>query len=161
MGNTVQAPEIAFSGFGLLIVLISIVALAFFCYALYDTMRRVPKEHRQFPAWFIWLFFIPLVGWVFQWIMLPFGIPNTLKKAFATNPVAVEKANTLFKIGLSQMIAFTLSFFLSHAYSKQITLTHISFSYLLLLLSVIAAFVLWIIYWVRCVSFKNQFLKNQ
>src|SRR3990167_7186297 len=87
------------------------VVKIFYCYMLNNILNRVPRENQQFPQWFIWLCLIPLLGIVFEWIMLPFGIPNALKKMFSTNQDAINSATTLFKLAIAQLVFTMLGIF--------------------------------------------------
>lgn len=133
-------------GLILSIVLIGVVFLItlFYCWILFQILQRVPKENQQFPSWFVWLFVIPWLGFVFQWLMLPYGIPNALKKTYANNQDAVNAAETLFKIGLGQVILTTLGILTPINVLNQIL--------------AIAGIVLWILYWVKIVKFRNTYM---
>ena len=129
-----------------------VIAIAIFfitvvyCWILFQIMQRIPRDKHQFPSWFIWLFLIPWVGLIFQLIMLPFGIPNTFKKAFPNNQNAISAAENLFKLGLAQVILTIFGMFLPIP-----PINHIA---------AVAGFILWIVYWVMIVKFKNVYLKN-
>ena len=132
--------------FIIIILLISVVAVILYCLTLFKMLKRIPKEYHQFPAWFVWLFLVPLVGVIFQWIMLPFGIPNTLKKYFANNQEALTKAKILFRIGLAQVIILTISAGALPPYDRAAGFVSVA---------------LWILYWVKCVRFRKQFLDSK
>ena len=121
-----------------------IVAVFFYCLTLYRTLQATSKNLHQFPAWFVWLFLIPYVGLVFQWMMLPFGIPNTLKKAVNNRQDAVRDTTILLRLGLGQVIITTLGLFIRIPEAM----------YPLAALELI----LWIWYWVKILSFKKQYL---
>lgn len=127
-----------------LVILIFIVTV-FYCLNLFNILQRIPKEKQQFPSWFVWLFLIPWVGFVFQWIMLPFGIPNALKKVVSNDQDAIAATDMLFKIGLAQMIMTLFGFFLPIHPINQI--------------AAILGLVLWIAYWVMIMRFKKKYLK--
>lgn len=127
-----------------IVIIASIVAMAFYCLTLYRLLQKIPSENHRFPSWFVWMFLVPIVGIVFQWMMLPFGIPATLKKYFANNPEALLKARLLFKIGLAQVIIITVG---------ALALPPIDRGFAFL------GIALWIWYWVIAVKFKNRFLK--
>lgn len=127
-----------------LIIVIFIVTI-FYCWTLFNILQRIPKEKHQFPSWFVWLFLIPWVGFVFQWIMLPFGIPNALKKVSPNDQDAVSAADMLFKVGLAEMILTLFGFFLPIHPVNQI--------------AAILGMALWITYWVLIVRFRNKYLK--
>ncbi|OGT43746.1 MAG: hypothetical protein A3F13_08395 [Gammaproteobacteria bacterium RIFCSPHIGHO2_12_FULL_40_19] len=126
----------------IIIFLVTIV----YCWVLFQIMQRVPRDKHQFPSWFIWLFLIPWIGLVFQLIMLPFGIPNTFKRAFPNNQDAIRDADNLFKMGLTQVVLTVFGMFLPIP-----PINHIAS---------VAGFILWIVYWVMIVKFKNTYLKN-
>lgn len=130
-----------------LVLLAAEIAMIFYCITLAGVLKRIDKANHQFPSWFVWLFLIPWVGFIFQWIMVPFGIPNTLKKTFSNDQNAVLSANTLFKLGLVQMILTMLGIFIP-------TIPHTQ-------IACVLALVMWISYWVLIVKFKNKYLINQ
>lgn len=132
---------------GLIVTAVAIFFITVvYCWVLFQIMQRIPRDKHQFPSWFIWLFLIPWVGLIFQLIMLPFGIPNTFKRAFPNNQNAISAAETLFKLGLAQVILTIFGMFLPIP-----PVNHIA---------AVTGFVLWIVYWVMIVKFKNAYLKN-
>jgi hypothetical protein len=127
-----------------LILVIVYVATFFYCYTLYGILKRLPRENQQFPSWFVWLFLVPWIGLIFQWIMSPFGIPSALKKTLSTNQVAIQDANNLFKLALAQLIfTFFGIFFPMHPVNQ---------------ISAVLGIIFWIVYWVMIVRFKNKYL---
>src|SRR3990167_6772532 len=130
----------------IVIAIVVFLVTVVYCWTLYQIMERVPRDKHQFPSWLIWLFLIPWVGLIFQLIMLPFGIPNNFKKAFPNNQNAISAAENLFKLGLAQVILTIFGMFLPIP-----TINHIA---------AVAGFILWIVYWVMIVKFKNVYLKN-
>lgn len=124
-----------------IIGLILFIIFIFFCWSLYSAMKRIPVEKQVFPAWFCWMLLIPIVGYVFSWMMLPFGIPRSFERHLEDNPEAVKKSKTLFGVGLAYVIIPLLAW---------IPIIGILLS--------IATIVLWIIYWVKVVNFKKQYL---
>ena len=117
------------------------IIMIFFCMSMYNAMQQVPADKQQFPGWLIWLFLIPLVSIVMQWIMLPFGLPNSFKAVVGDNEAALLQIKTIHGLGLALVIL--------------ITITLLPF---LGLITGIPTLVLWIIYWVKVVKFKKQFL---
>lgn len=124
-------------------LLILFAVTVIYCWVLYSILRRIPRENQCFPDWFVWMFLVPIVGYIFQWIMLPFGIPKTLKKHCATRPDAIHATDVLFKFGLAQVI-FTLLGLLTHKPIK----------YYFDIFSVAC----WIVYWYQIVDFKKKYL---
>jgi hypothetical protein len=109
-----------------------------------DIQRSIPKEHHVFPSWFVWFFLIPIVGFVFQWMMLPFGIPMTIKNMFKKNQQAIHDAQWLFKIGLAQVMLASLGLLVHVKIASDIF--------------AIAGIVLWVAYWVWAVRFHRKYL---
>ena len=110
-----------------------------FIVSLQKTLRLIPKHCQSFPRWFCWLTLIPIVGFVFSWIMLPFGIPDAIKNSQTDNSEALICAKRLFGLGLAMMILSSLSLLLYHIF----------------LLTCLPMLVLWIIYWVDIVSIRK------
>lgn len=131
---------------GVAVILVIFAVTIVWCWVLYQIMQRIPSDKHQFPSWFIWLFLIPWVGFVFQFIMLPFGIPNTLKRAFPNDQNAITSADTLFKIGLAQVILTLFGMFFP------IRLVADVFA--------VVGFGLWFAYWYLIVKFKNTYLAH-
>lgn len=129
-------PQYFAATFGIALA-IGIIINIFFSWSCFRTLSVVPREKQTIPAWVCWLMIIPFVRVIFYWILLPFAIPNALKKAFPDNTELVKATRTLFGIGLSLAILATLSF-----------IPLISFVF-------IAAFVLYIIYWVKVADIKK------
>ena len=127
-----------------LIVFVVYFITIFYCYVLYQILKRVPRENQQFPSWFVWLFLLPWAGLIFQWIMLPFGIPNAFKKTFPANQDAIHAADTLFKVAIAQLILTCFGIFVPLHPVNQI--------------AAIVGLVCWIVYWVMIVKFKNKYL---
>lgn len=149
------------------LLVLCVIALAtliniFFILSCYKTMRYVPEEKRVFPRWFLWMWIIPLVGFVFGWMMLPFGVPHGLRNTLSTNPDAVRSANTLKGLGLACMILITLSV-ITHGMFGSITGVHHSVVSTTGSLAAapfnIGFIVIWIIYWVKVVSFRRQYFE--
>lgn len=139
-----QQPDITYPILISILVAMFLITL-YFCFTLYRILERIPKEKHQFPSWFVWLFLLPWIGLIFQWIMLPFGIPNTLKNHFPDNETVVTKTNTLFKLGLAQVILMTAGFVVVRTPGE--------------IIIGIAGIICWIFYWILIVRFRNQYLK--
>lgn len=133
-----------FATMGVFTVILALVVLliaVLFCLSLYSAMKKVPENKRVFPAWFCWMMLVPLANIVFEWIMIPFGLPKTFKAHLPKNAAAQAKAGTLFGVGLAMMILAMCSI-----------IPYLNF------LTGPAAIILFIIYWVKVVSFKKRFL---
>lgn len=122
----------------LFVIALFLLPLIFFILSCLSLLKVIPKEYHTFPRWFCWLFVIPAVGYIFQWIMLPFGIPDAIKR-FSTNPEAVKKASLLKAIGICFLIFSILSGI-----------------HFLTLLSATVSLVFFIIYWVQVVKVRKM-----
>lgn len=127
--------------FGLICLFILTV---FFLCTMYKTLKLVPKEKHIMPAWFCWLILIPMVGYVFAWMLLPFVVPKTLAHQVGDNPAALKATKNLFAIGLATVIVMLFEI---------VPVVNI----LAFLISVI----LTIVYWVKLINFRDTFLKPQ
>ena len=126
------------------LIIVLLIATAIFCWNLFTILGMLPRENQKFPRWFVWLFLIPWIGFVFQWMMLPFGIPDSFRKTFPVNQEAINDANMLFKVGLAEVIftSFGILFHIS-------PLNQIADS---------LGLVLWVVYWVLIFKFRNKYL---
>lgn len=115
-----------------------------FCWTLFATLQKIPKESRVFPNWFTWLFLIPVVGFIFQWIMMPFGIPMALKNHFKTDQNAVGSANILFRVGLAQVVLASIGLFIHVSPVSEIIAS--------------LGIILWLSYWFFILRFKKKYL---
>jgi len=130
--------------FPLLLILFFIAIMlvrVLFAWSLYLTATRIPQQHRLFPSWFCWMTIIPFVGFVFEWLMVPFGIPWGLKKFLSGKTDAIKQINILFGIGLAYTICFS-TFFIP----------------VINIITGIGGLVLFIIYWVKVVGIRKEFL---
>ncbi len=127
----------------LTLAIIMFIIDIFFCWSLYMTMKKVPKEKQRMPAWTCWLILIPFVGLIFRWILEPFAIPKSLRATVAGNTEAEEATKTLFGVGLADVNSITLSFvpFLGFI----LAFAHIVFM---------------IIYWIKIVKFRKTYLES-
>ncbi|PIZ03869.1 MAG: hypothetical protein COY58_07200 [Gammaproteobacteria bacterium CG_4_10_14_0_8_um_filter_38_16] len=126
------------------LVIITGIVMLLFSWTLFSLLRRIPRNNQIFPSWFVWLFVVPYIGLIFQWIMLPFGIPNALKKHFATHQDAIHAANVLFKLGLAQAIVAILSLVFAHILGFYLGWLGIA---------------LWLIYWGLIIRFRMVYFK--
>lgn len=129
-------------GVGVLFIVVLVIQILYLL-SLYTAMEAVPESKRAFPSWFVWLMIIPVVGFVFAWIMEPFGLPKSFEALAADNQKMKEDANTLFGLGLAHMILISVSIIPMVGW-----------------ITVWVAFVIWIIYWVKVVNFRNTYLNN-
>lgn len=92
-------------------ILIGLAISVFLAFSLWDTVSRIPKEYRAIEPYFAWLTLIPIVGFIFFWILVPFKIPESLRNYFAVNDANdIEKSDFGKRYGLGVTISFTLMF---------------------------------------------------
>ncbi len=133
--------------FYLACVVALIVVIILFHVSLYKTMKKVPKDKRLFPAWFVWMMLIPVAGLVFACMMLPWGVPKSIGRAVIGNAKAGKSARSLFGLGLTCVILLTI-----------INIISILEIPLLGTLLGIATLIMLIIYWVKVVKFRKVYL---
>lgn len=119
-------------------IVLEIIQL-FFCWSMVKTLKRIPEQKRTVPPFLSWFILVPLLGYVFMWIMIPFALPWSIKNAAIDSKVR-SCGSTLFALGLIIMI---LPFFM--------------WIPLLNALIILVSLVLWIIYWVKMVQVRHQF----
>ena len=149
-----------FTGLFFLAGIVGLIVTLLFSWSCFSTLKMIPEDKRAMPAWLCWLFFIPFVGYVLEWIMIPFAIPNSIRMHQPNNQAALNATETLKGIGLAMMIGpiaiiIVSSFhtFAMHSGAQTIsTILHSIYG-----LIGIAIFVLWIIYWVKVVSVRRTF----
>ena len=134
LSNSIETTTIA-SVIIIGIIIYYIVAIAF-SLTIYRLVKQIDEADRKFPAWYAWMFLIPIVGYVFQWILLPFGIGSVLKRH--ENFEVQRRANTLFTLALALVILPVISWI---SYISQI--------------ASIATFVIFILYWVKASKMKR------
>ena len=120
-----------------ILLLAAILVGVLFAWSLYKTLVKVSEDKRRVPAWLCWLTLIPLVNIVIFWILLPFAIPNSIKDYMAGNQEATAQAETLYKVGLANMILVLCG--LIPVVGGLATL---------------GSLVAWIIYWVKVVKIR-------
>ncbi|MEM9243341.1 MAG: hypothetical protein AAGA27_04705 [Pseudomonadota bacterium] len=126
------------------ILFIYIINILFF-YSIYKTYKIIPDQHKTFPNWFIWMMLIPFVGYIFMWMMLPFGVPGAIKRYFPDNTAVKSAGDTLFGLGLALVLIITC----------------MSIFYITILFLPVVIFILLIIYWVKVVKVREIMIQAQ
>ncbi len=121
-------------------------AIIFFIYIGFSlSVRRafqnIPKEQHYFPGWFAWLMLVPIVGYVFSWLTLPFGIPKTLASINTESQAIKHHCNLLFGLGLTSVIIMAFGWIP-----------------LIGLLFMALALILFCVYWYKLITFRKQYL---
>lgn len=139
-----------------LTLFITFAIAIFTSYLFYRTIRYIPTQKRIFPNAFIWFTFMPFIGYIFQWLMIPFGIPMGLKNTFPDNPDALRDADSLKKLGLTIQILFTLFLLCVKILAPYHSLL-LSCGFALVSLLIC---ILWIVYWVKLGRFRKRYFIN-
>jgi hypothetical protein len=129
------------------VVILSIAAYAF-SWFLHDCLKRIPEEHHTFPIKRVWYFLIPFVGLIMQWMILPYAIPKTLRKAFPNDPVMEKKTRNLYEYGLVLVAFWTVIFVVP--YDHYIVLVALSG----------VSGIFWAAYWVEMAEIKKRYLMH-
>jgi hypothetical protein len=66
----------------LLLAFVVLVVQVGISYLLFTGLKRLPARYREVEPYFAWLMLIPIAGYVFTWILLPFKIPASLGVIF-------------------------------------------------------------------------------
>ncbi len=134
--------DLGYFGASAIFIVVLIIQILYLL-SLYTAMEKVPENKRTFPSWFVWMMIIPLVGFVFAWIMEPFGLPKSFEAAAENNQKMKDDSKTIFGLGLTHMILISVGIIPIIGW-----------------ISIIVSFIIWIIYWVKVVNFKNTYLEN-
>lgn len=121
--------------------LIIVFIYGIFVFKLYQTLNTISQENRKMVAGLVWLVFVPILGLVWQFIVIT-KISSSLKLEFEKHKIPI-KNNLGFGIGIAYCVL-------------------ICFSLLPILggLMFLGCLVCWTIYWVKIVGFKKQ-LENE
>jgi len=124
-------------GIALLIMIVAFYLFSIlFSWSVYKLLKVIDKDKQISKPWFAWLFLVPVVGYVFQWIVLPFGVGNALKKY---QDMAIKlRGDTLFILGLALVI-----------------LPIVTFVPIISPFASIACIVIYIIYWIKIVKVRK------
>ena len=142
--QSTTAEPYSFMGIGIAIIIMVIIfyiASIAFSWSAYKLLKIIDKDKQISPPWFAWLFLIPIVGYIFQWIVLPFGIGNALKKY--EDMTIKLRGDTIFILGLTLVI-----------------LPIASFIPVISPFASVACMVIYIIYWVKIVK-ARKLLENK
>ena len=137
--TTLSSDPHAILGMGIALLIMVVIFYIFsiaFSWSVYKLLKIIDKDKQVTKPWFAWLFLIPIVGYIFQWIVLPFGVGNALKKY--QDMTIKLRGDTLFILGLALVILPIVTFipFISPFAS-------------------VACMVVYIIYWVKIVKVRK------
>ena len=130
--------------FVLLVIIFGVVLLPliFFLISVMKTLQECDPKNRTMEPGLVWLNLIPIfsLGWLFYTVVC---VSNSLKNEFTSRGMDTENSQFGFGVG----IAFAVC-------------SAVSIIPVIGVLSAIASLILFIIYWVQVVGFKDQLLKN-
>ncbi len=169
MKTILDSVLIGFLGLGgpemIVILFIGIIVLLptiFYLITLQKTLKEVSEENRKLPAGQVWLILIPLFGLIWQYIVVN-RIANSLKAEFAKRNITIEQNKPGIGVGLAycSLHCFRLIivlFFAAMVISKQNNIAA-QFIPLVGLIVSTAAFIFWIIYWVKIADYKSRLIQ--
>ena len=120
-------------GFGL-------IPTIFYLISLQDTLNLVKPENRRMDPGQVWLTLIPLFGIIWQFIMVG-NIADSLKAEFQSRNIQLLEERPGYSLGLAYSI-----------------LTCVALIPIVGILTGIAAFICWLLYWIKISGFKTQLL---
>lgn len=126
----------------LIVVVLGVVFLPviLFLWTLHKTLKEIRPENRLMQPGEVWLVLIPLFGLVWQFILVA-RIADSLHSEFSTRNISLDEDRPGLSFGMAYCILFLCS-----------VLPYIG------VLSAVAGFVCWIIYWVKISSFRNRLI---
>lgn len=165
-----------------------LIAWLLFASSMSKAMRLVSREQRVLPRFFLWLTVlvaisyalswvptVPLLwqicaflGLVFSWMVLPFGLPKSLKRIAGNDDAANKQVDMLFSLGLANQICMLIVFLLKLFVSSVEPSSAISFgmtsmgniwsTLLAIVLAIISVglLVTWVFYWCKVVSIRKM-----
>lgn len=87
---------------GILFGAVMVIFNLFYVLSIRKTMKLIPIQHHSFPPGLLWLIIVPGIGYIFEWIMLPFGVPSAIKSFFGVSEISVEQPQArFFGLGLA------------------------------------------------------------
>lgn len=93
--------------FFLILVFVAFLVQVGISYLLFIGLKRLPARYRETEPYFAWLMLIPIAGFAFTWILLPFKIPASLGRYFAEHPTEALPLDYGRGMGLAAVISYT------------------------------------------------------
>ncbi|HVN57565.1 MAG TPA: hypothetical protein VMT63_04655 [Bacteroidales bacterium] len=122
---------------------VSLLPLIFYILTLQGTLQEVKPENRRMDPGLVWLTIIPLFGIIWQFIVVG-NIADSLKAEFAQRNINAGEDRPGYSIGLTFCILICCSI--------------IPF---LGILTAVAGFVCWIIYWVKIADYRSMLRQHK
>ena len=126
-------------------LLIALIIFIFFLLTLQNCLKNISPENRKMPPANVWLMFIPVFNWFFQFNMVS-KISDSLAAEFQKRGITGEEARPGYNIGL----AFCICNIVGNLLSRNVNTLEIS------TLAGIGALVCLIIYWVKISNYSKQ-----
>lgn len=136
------------------IVILFLVVYILFLYSMFTALKRVPEEKLIMPAWCSFLCVVPVLGFIFVWIMMPFAIPRSFRKVVADNAEAVKKTKIIAVIGFILALSTVIGI------KRLLELLAISplLIHYILPSALLVMIITMISYWILVVNFRKQYL---
>jgi hypothetical protein len=135
----------------------------YFIGSVRKTMRKVPSSLKTFSSELIWFMLVPVIGYLITWILLPFTIPRSMRKALQDQGSASwEKVISLSRFGMLRCLLALLCFvtffwilWLSHQnFSAPGIIEHSVIATVLFLVCLFAKWLTFIVYWKKLVNIR-------
>jgi hypothetical protein len=167
---------------------VMLVAWFLFVTSMHKTLSLVPREQRKLPLSFLWMTLLiaisyavswmnagdwlwqacAFVGLIFTWMMLPFGLPNSLRSLVRDSEAKCRQLKVLACIGWVNQVCMTAVYGLKFFFSRVERIPENSLqlmgqssplfsTVLAVVLAVLGAtlVVSWVLYWLRVVSIRQ------
>lgn len=122
---------------------IMIIPKIIYIITLQSTFDAISVENRKMPSGYVWFLLIPLFGIIWHFIVVS-NLSDSIRAEANSNNINISESRPTYNIGLAMCI-LNCMFFIP----------------LLNILTMIAGFICWIIYWVSIVSYKNILLTEK
>jgi hypothetical protein len=127
---------------GVLIVLfILLIPFILYLVTLQNTLKAISPENRRMPPGNVWLLFIPIFNYVWQFFVVSYIADSIAAECVRLNIPVTEKRPT-FGIGTAKNILSLVGLIIP-------------------IVGPLATFVCWIIYWAKVNQYKNLIIANK
>ncbi|HEY5371392.1 MAG TPA: hypothetical protein VIJ75_20610 [Hanamia sp.] len=129
--------------FQVLFLALFILPAVFFVITLQNTLKAISPENRKMPFANVWLLFIPLFNFYWQFVVVN-KIAESIAMECEKLQIPVKETKPTYNLGLSWNICYIL--FL-------IPITRLWMSIILM--------ITWILYWIKVNQYKKLIIENQ
>jgi hypothetical protein len=123
-----------------------IPALIFYLLTLQNTLKAIAPENRAMRPGQVWLLLIPVFGLVWHFIIVN-NMATSIEQEYKSKGIILA-GRPAYSVGITMCILFCCS-------------SLFLFFMILRFITIIAAVVRWIVYWVRINNYKNKMLQFQ